>query len=253
MIIGILQARVSSTRLPGKVLKHIMGVPMIIRQVERVLRAKKIDRLLVATSVDESDDPVEQLCREHGVQCFRGSLDDVLDRFYQAARPLGPDHIVRLTGDCPLIDPHLIDRVIAFHLQGGFDYTSNTVEPTFPDGLDVEVFRFSCLERAWEEAKLSSQREHVTLFIYSHPELFRIGSFKNGADLSSLRWTVDEPVDFELVTRIYEELYPANPEFTTGDVLALLEKNRWLKDINAGIQRNAGLQKSLLDDGKGED
>lgn len=250
MILAILQARVSSTRLPGKALMPILGKPMLTMQIDRVRRAGLIDRLLVATSSDASDNPLENLCRENGIVCFRGSLDDVLDRFYQAAKPLKPDHIVRLTGDCPLIDPCLIDRVIAFHLQEGYDYTSNTVEPTFPDGLDVEVFRFSCLRQAWEEAKLPSQREHVTLFMYRHPELFRIGSVKNGADLSSLRWTVDEPPDFEMVTGIYEALYPLNPEFSTEDVLALLKKNTWLKNVNAGYQRNAGLQKSLLEDEK---
>lgn len=253
MILAILQARVSSTRLPGKVLMPILGKPMLIRQIERVKRAGLIDGLLVATSRDASDDPIEKLCLENHITCYRGKLDDVLDRFYQAAKPLRPDHMVRLTGDCPLIDPHLIDQVITFHLQEGFDYTSNTVEPTFPDGLDVEVFRFSCLERAWEETKLPSQREHVTLFMYRHPERFRIGSFKNGTDLSPLRWTVDEPPDFEMVTRVYEALYPSNPEFSTEDVLALFEKNKWLKDVNAGYQRNAGLQKSLLEDEKGKD
>lgn len=247
MILAILQARVSSSRLPGKVLKPILGKPMLIRQIERVRRARLIDRLLVATSHDASDDPIEKLCRENGITCFRGKLDDVLDRFYQAAKPLTPDHVVRLTGDCPLIDPYLIDQVITFHLQEEFDYTSNTVEPTFPDGLDVEVFRFSCLQQTWEKAKLPSQREHVTLFMYRHPERFRIGSFKKDTDLSSLRWTVDELLDFELMTQVYEALYPSDPEFTTEDILAFLGKNAWLKGMNTAYQRNAGLQKSLLE------
>ncbi|KJR96191.1 MAG: spore coat protein [Peptococcaceae bacterium BRH_c4a] len=253
MILAILQARVSSTRLPGKALMPLLGKPMLIRQIDRVRRAGLIDRLLVATSSDASDDPLEKLCLENGIVCFRGSMDDVLDRFYQAAKPGKPDHVVRLTGDCPLTDPRLIDRVIAFHLRGGFDYTSNTVNPTFPDGLDVEVLRFSCLRQAWEEAKLPSQREHVTLFLHRHPERFSIGSLKNGSDLSSLRWTVDEPPDFELVTRIYEALYPSNPEFATEDILALLAGNPRLMDINAGYQRNAGLQKSLLEDERGKE
>jgi len=253
MIIGILQARVSSSRLPGKVLKRIMGVPMIIRQYNRVQRARLLDNILIATSSDVSDDPIEKLCKENDIACFRGSLDDVLDRFYQAACMGKPDHVVRLTGDCPLADPQLIDKVISYHLQGDFEYTSNTLEPTYPDGLDVEVFSFSCLKQAWEEAKLPSQREHVTLFIYRQPKRFRIGSFKNDTDLSSLRWTVDEPPDFELVTRIYEALYPSNPEFATEDILALLAGNPRLIDINAEYQRNAGLQKSLLEDKRGKE
>lgn len=221
---------------------------MLLRQIERVRRAGKIDALLVATSLDPTDEPIYQLCCEHGIKCFRGSLDDVLDRFYQAARPFMPDHVVRLTGDCPLADPELIDKVISFHLQGEFDYTSNALEPTYPDGLDVEVFRFSCLEKAWQEAKLPSQREHVTLFMYSHPDRFKIGSFKGNTNLSLLRWTVDEPPDMDFVTRVYEALYPPNPLFTTGDILAFLEKNQGLAGLNSMYVRNEGLKKSLRDD-----
>ncbi|HUK99984.1 MAG TPA: glycosyltransferase family protein, partial [Nitrospirota bacterium] len=186
MILSILQARVSSTRLPGKVLKPILGRPMLLLQIERIKRATQIDRLILATSADPSDDPVEKLCLEHNISCYRGSLNDVLDRFYQAAMPLHPDHVVRLTGDCPLADPLVIDQVISFHRQGNFDYTSNVVEPSFPDGLDVEIFRFSCLEEAWKEAALPSQREHVTPFIHLQPDRYKIGSVKNTVDLSKL-------------------------------------------------------------------
>ncbi len=248
MILGILQARVSSTRLPGKVVRNILGEPMIVRQLERVTRARTMDSLVVATSVDETDDIIGDLCLKRGIPCFRGSLDDVLDRFYRAAEPFKPDHVVRLTGDCPLADPELIDRVVEFHIRGGFDYTGNTVDPTFPDGLDVEVFRFSCLKQAWKEAALPSQREHVTLFMYSNPERFKIGSYKGSADLSRLRWTVDEPRDLEFVTRVYEELYLGNPCFTTGDILALLERNMDLAGINSMYKRNQGLLKSLAED-----
>ena len=248
MILGILQARVSSTRLPGKVLMPILGESMLLRQVERVRRATRVGRLMVATSIDPSDDPIEKLCRGNGVSVFRGSLDDVLDRFYRAAMPLAPDHVVRLTGDCPLADPELIDRVISFCLEGGFDYASNVVDPTFPDGLDVEVFRFSCLEQAWKEAGLPSQREHVTLFIHQQPGRFRIGSFRGEVDLSGLRWTVDGPEDFELVTEIYAALYPGNKEFTTRDVLDLLGRRPELATLNAHCGRNEGLRKSREED-----
>ncbi len=248
MMLAILQARFSSTRLPGKVLKPILGKPLLLLQIERIKRAERVDRIILATSTDPADDAIGSMCRENDIALFRGSLNDVLDRFYQAAKPLLPDHVVRLTGDCPLADPRLIDQVIAFHLQGGYDYTSNTIEPTYPDGLDIEVVRFSCLEAAWREASLPSQREHVTPFIYRHPDRFKIGSFKNTTDLSPLRWTVDEPLDFELVTRIYETLYPHDPAFTTQDILALLDKNPSLKTMNTRYGRNEGYDNSLAED-----
>ncbi|MDD5176146.1 MAG: glycosyltransferase family protein [Sterolibacterium sp.] len=248
MILAILQARVSSTRLPGKVLKPLLGIPMLLRQIERICRASLIDRLVVATSETICDDPIEEMCRSSGIHCYRGSLDDVLDRFYWAAKEFNPDHVVRLTGDCPLVDPRVLDQVISFYLEGGYDYASNTIVPTFPDGLDVEVFRFACLEDAWREAFLPSQREHVTPFIHQQPDRFRTGCFKQQQDLSHLRWTVDEPEDFELVTRVYEALYPDNPAFSMEDVLSLEEHRPELMNINAKFQRNEGYLKSLVKD-----
>ena len=248
MMLAILQARVSSTRLPGKVLKPILGRPMILRQIERIERATKIDQLIVATSSDITDDPLAQLCIENDTTCFRGSLEDVLDRLCQAAKLYSPDYVVRLTGDCPLADPKLIDDVVSFCEQGDYDYASNTVEPTYPDGLDVEVFRYSCLKEAWEEASLPSQREHVTLVIHQHPKRYKIGSYKNRIDLSSLRWTVDKPSDFEFVTKIYEALYPLNSGFTTQDILAFLDEHPGVKTHNIHFQRNEGLRKSLRED-----
>jgi len=218
---------------------------MFIRQIERVKRSRLIDRLLVATSIDKTDDPIEHLCLENDIPCFRGSLDDVLDRFYQAARQFEPDHIVRLTGDCPLIDPHLIDEIVTFHLTGDFDYTSNTLEPTYPDGLDVEVFRFSCLEQAWRETNLPLYREHVTLFIWQQAERYKLGSFKSEVDLSNLRWTVDELIDFKLIEKVYETLHPSNAEFTTEDILAFFDQNPELGNVNTHHERNERLKKSL--------
>lgn len=244
-VLGILQARVSSSRLPGKVLKPILGVPMLRHQLDRVRRARSMDAFIVATSTDASDDAIEALCAAAGVGCFRGSLDDVLDRFYQAALAYNPQHVVRLTGDCPLIDPDLIDRVVEFYLAGNFDHAGNAVEPMFPDGLDVEVLRFQVLEYAWRHASLPSHREHVTLFVHRSPDRFRVGSYRNVTDLSHLRWTVDEPEDFELIRRIYEALYPKNPAFTTEDILAFLSSQPDLLDLNRGIRRNEGLERSL--------
>lgn len=226
-------------------MRPLFGKPMLARQIERIARAKRIEHLVVATSNDPSDDPITTLCNELGISCYRGALEDVLDRFYRAAANFAPQHVVRLTGDCPLSDPKLIDNVINYYLAGNYDYASNTIEPTFPDGLDIEIFSFLSLERAWREAKLPSQREHVTPFIYSHPDQFRIGSYKGKEDLSALRWTVDEPADLELIAHIYGALYPTNTAFTTEDVLALLDRKPKLKTLNSGYQRNEGLQRSI--------
>lgn len=248
MILGILQARMSSSRLPGKTLRPLLGKPLLFRQWERLQKTKKIDQWILATSTDPSDDALETFCCENSLKFFRGSLNDVLDRFYQAALPLRPDHIVRITGDCPLADPALIDQIIDFHLKGNFDYSSNTIPPTFPDGLDAEMFRFACLEKGWKEAKLPSQREHVTPFIYQQPNRFRLGSYKNNIDLSGLRWTVDEKEDLKLIMKIYEALYPHNPNFSTSDILTLLNKHPEWGMINSKYQRNEGYQKSLLNE-----
>lgn len=244
-ILTLLQARTSSSRLPGKVLLPLLGKPMLFRQLERVRRARLIGDLMVATSTDATDDAVADLCRAEGVAYHRGSLADVLDRFYHAALPRNPDIVVRLTGDCPLADPQVIDAVIEFFLGGQYDYASNAVEPTFPDGLDVEVMRFGCLDAAWREARLPSEREHVTLFIHSKPARFRIGSYRYAGDLGGLRWTVDEPADFDFVSRVYENLYPNKPEFGMQDVLDLLETHPEIAATNSGALRNEGLQRSL--------
>jgi len=248
MILAILQARVSSSRLPGKVLKPILGRRMLERQLERVARAGLIDRLIVATSDQPDDDAIADLCHYAAFECFRGSLTDVLDRYYQAARRYRPDTVVRLTGDCPLADPEVIDLGIRFFLENRFDYASNCVERTYPIGLDAEVFRFGCLEDAWREARLPSEREHVTPFIKNHPERFSIGHFKNDRDLSCHRWTVDELADYDFVKAIYEALYPANPRFTTDDILHLLAERPELTEINYHIIHGQGYQKSLRED-----
>ena len=247
-ILGILQARVSSSRLPGKVLLPILGQPMLVRQLERLDRCRTIDRLLVATSTDGSDDTLAVACEHRGVACFRGHLLDVLDRFVHAARPYRPEIVVRLTGDCPLADPIMIDDVIGFFESGDYDYVSNFVPPTFPDGLDVEVMRFAALEDAAREASLPSHREHVTPFLRAHPERYRLGNLAGPVDLSHLRWTVDEPEDVEFVRGVYERLYPAKPDFTTQDILELLDREQALLAINSTFSRNEGLRKALQAD-----
>lgn len=247
-VLAIVQARASSSRLPAKVLRPILGRPMLSRQLERLRRCRRIGKLLVATSDDPSDQPIADLCASESMACFRGSLDDVLDRYYQAARAFMPTHVVRLTGDCPLADPELIDKVIEFYVEGGYDFVSNAIEPTFPDGLDAAVFRFQLLEHAWREAKLPSEREHLTLFMRHHPERYKIGSYKASADRSYMRWTVDEPADLAFVCAVYERLYPGKSDFVSEDVYRLLETEPELLRLNGGIGRNEGLQRSLQQD-----
>jgi len=243
--IAIVQARMGSSRLPGKVLKPILGRPMLKLQIERLRRCKRIDRLVVATSVNPEDQAIADLCQRVGVDCFRGDPENVLDRFYRAAKRYNPGHVVRLTGDCPLADPALIDDLVGFYLSHGCDYASNCHEPSLPDGLDAEIFSFSALEQAWKEADLPSHLEHVTPFIRAHPERFKIACYKYHTDLSHLRWVVDEPEDLEFVRWVYEALYPIKPEFGTEDILALLERRPELLKLNEGFRRNEGAKKLI--------
>jgi spore coat polysaccharide biosynthesis protein SpsF len=248
-VLAILQARVTSTRLPNKVLAPILGQPMLARQIERLRRATTLDTLVVATSDDASDDPLAALCAAIDVPCHRGSLNDVLARFQGACAAFGPaDHIVRLTGDCPLADPAVIDAVVRHHLASGTDYTANAIQPTWPDGLDVEVMRSAALQRAFDEARLPSEREHVTPYIHKHPEWFRIEHVKGDRDLSTLRWTVDEPADLAFVSEVYAALYPENPAFDTAAILALLAQRPELAELNGQFLRNEGYAKSLAAD-----
>ncbi len=247
-VLAILQARVSSTRLPGKVLKCILDSPMIIRQIEREMRIPSIDKIVVATSTDFSDNSLVEVLQNNNISVHRGSLNNVLDRYYQVANLYQPDHIVRLTGDCPLADPDVIERVILEHIEHDADYTTNCMPPTWPDGLDVEVMKMSALTSSWSNSKLPSELEHVTPFIRKHPEIFKIHNVSSEIDLSHLRWTVDEKEDFEYVTNIYENLYPANKNFKTKDILNYLDSNPNKANINSQYKRNAGSKVSLVKD-----
>lgn len=238
MILALLQARMSSTRLPGKVMKPILGKPMILHQIDRIGRSKLIDKLILASSDDSSDDALADACMEYGVSVFRGSLDNVLDRFYQAALLEDADHILRLTGDCPLTDPVVIDLVIQHHLDGAFEYTSNVHPPTWPDGLDVEIFRAGKLVEAWQNAYSEFDREHATPWIYHQADCF-LGNLKNRSDMSTLRWTVDEPEDLEFVRRIFAGLYPDNRAFGMEDILNFIQENPDIQAVNQRFVRNA--------------
>lgn len=252
----ILQARMSSSRLPNKVLMPILGKPMLTHQIERLSTLKIPHKLIIATSTNASDDPIASLCaqlpQQLHVDCFRGSLNDVLARYYHTAIKFNGDNsiknIVRLTGDCPLIDSNIIEQVFNLFITSNVDYCSNCAPATLPDGLDVEVFSFAALESAYKLAKKTVEREHVTLFIRNNPHLFTLNNYYHQPDLSHYRWTVDEPCDFELVTKIYQALYPSNPNFLLSDILNLLQAKPELNEINQHIMRNEGLLKSLSTD-----
>ena len=244
MILAILQARMSSSRLPGKVLKPILRRPMLELQIERVNRCKAIDRLAVATSINNEDRAIVNLCNNLSVDYYCGDLNNVLDRFYQAARHFHADHIVRLTGDCPLIDPEFIDILISFYMEQRCDYASYCRPPTLPDGLDAEIFSFEALEEVWRRAEGPYELEHVVPYIIRHPEQFSIANWEYSDNLSNLRWTVDEPEDFELVRQVFEQLYPKNHAFDMKDILRMLEERPELKTINMHIKRNIGAEKA---------
>ncbi len=215
---------------------------MLHHQIERIQRARVPQRLVLATSRNPDDDAVADIGRNAGIDVYRGSLEDVLDRFYHAAKPFTPSHVVRLTGDCPLADPSIIDEVARFGIDGNYDYASNTIQPTFPDGLDVEVATFQALQTAWKEATTKSDREHVMPFLHRQSDRFKLGNYRNAEDLSALRWTVDEAADFTFVESVYEALYPENPAFDSAAILAYLGKNPALSSLNSGFARNEGFK-----------
>lgn len=250
MIFAIVQVRMSSSRLPGKALYPLLGKPMLIRQLERLHYSDGIDDIIVATSIDRSDDCIEQWVEQEGFYCFRGSLNDVLDRYYTAASQYKAEHIVRITADCPLLDAQLLDNMLVDYFESNVDYLSNVSSPTFPDGLDVEIFSFNALERAWKQATLLSEREHVTSFIRDRKNNFSVKNFSNHEDLSHMRWTVDYPEDYHFVKQVYERCYPYNAEFTMNNVLQELKKDPNLQQINSNYQRNEGYKKSLREDKK---
>ena len=245
---AIVQARFGSSRLPGKVLLKIMGKSILEYVIERVGKASKIDAVIIATTLNKDDWNIVKLADRLKLDVYRGSENDVLDRYYQAAKIFKVKHIVRITADSPLIDCEVIDNVIGCYFKTNADYCSNTLVETFPDGQDVEVFRFDTLKLAWNESRLLSEREHVTPYIKKHPEKFKLVNFKCKEDLSSKRWTLDEKNDFDFIKAILESLYPINPYFNMNDVLNFLQNNPGLEDINKNIIRNEGYLKSLKKD-----
>jgi spore coat polysaccharide biosynthesis protein SpsF len=232
MILAVLQARCSSTRLPGKVLAQVHGAPMILRQIERVRRARMIDELVVATSVDSSDDPLVETLREAGVAVRRGPLTDVASRFALVIDEFEPESFVRLTADCPLADHAVIDDVVRAHLEGGTDYTSNVIRRTFPQGLDTECVRVPAFRSLMAGELDPAEREHVTLGLYGRPQDYSLGSVTQAEDHSQLRWTVDLPDDLEFVRSVYDALYDVDPDFDQRRLLEFLAEHPELNHTN---------------------
>lgn len=248
-VVAVLQARTGSSRLPGKVMADLAGEPLLARVIERAQAVPGVQTVVVATTAAERDRSILDLAKACGAKAYAGSEEDVLDRYYQAVRQLGGEVVVRLTGDCPLLDPRVSARVLERFLKGDVDYASNTLVPTFPDGLDTEVFSFAALERAWRESVLASEREHVTPYIWKNPSKFRLAGITDEVDRSGLRWTVDEAQDLEFVRAVYKHLYRDGEQpFGMDEVLALLETKPELKVMNTGFSRNEGYEKSLRED-----
>ena len=246
---AIIQARVGSTRLPRKVLLTVLGKTILEFVIERVRKAGAVDKIVVATTIAEEDREIADIARRLGAIPFAGSEEDVLERFYEAAKKYNLKHIVRITADCPLIDPRLIDKVVNYYFDTEADYCSNTIHRTFPDGQDVEVFSFRALEKAHNKAAIISEREHVTPYITKHKDEFKISEFRNKeADLSAKKWSLDRPEDYEFIKAVLESLYPADPDFDIKTVCEFLKSHPDVDSVNKDVVIQEGYMKSLKED-----
>lgn len=235
--VAIIQARMSSTRLPGKVLKTINEKPLIEYQIERIKRCHYIDNIVIATTINNIDDEIVDFCKRNNIDFYRGSEEDVLSRYYEAAKKFKADTIIRLTSDCPIIDPDVVDKIVETYLENNHDYVSNTLERTYPRGLDAEVFSFSALEEMQKCASALFEREHVTPYIYLSKDKFSILNVCNNINNSHHRWTVDTMEDFQLVEKLINNLYPTKANFTMKDVLSLLDNKPDWVEINAHVEQ----------------
>jgi spore coat polysaccharide biosynthesis protein SpsF len=234
-VITVIQARSGSSRLPGKVFLDLCGKPLLVRMTERVLAARLSGTVVIATTTEKEDDRVADLCRDHGLLCFRGHPTDLLDRHYRCGAHFKADIVVKIPSDCPLIDPAVIDRVMEMALNSDADYLSNLHPATYPDGNDVEAIRWEALSRAWGEAERDFEREHTTPYIWERPQQFKLMTVKweNGLDYSmSHRFTIDYREDYDFIKAVYEELFPKNPLFGLNDILQLLEQRPDIAAIN---------------------
>lgn len=246
----IIQARVGSSRLPGKVLLKLADKKVLEHVILRVKKAMAVMEVVVATTEKKGDDAVADTAKSCGAKVYRGSDQDVLDRYFQAAKIFGFKNIIRITADCPVIDPELIDKVAEKYFQTQADYCSNTLVPTFPDGEDIEIFSFAALSRAWQDAQLPSEREHVTPYLKRNKSIFKVVSFEVEPGYSGKRWTLDEDDDYRFLKNIFEKLYPEDPFFGVQKILDYLKQHPDIEAINSGIIRDAGYRKSLDEDKK---
>jgi len=238
-IVAIIQARMGSSRLPGKVLKDLGGETVLGRVVRRLRRSRQISNIVVATTTEPRDELIVAECDRLQASYFRGAEQDVLDRYYQAARANAAEAVVRVTSDCPLIDPELVDETAEVFRDEHADYASNVIPRTYPRGLDTEVFTFDALDRAWREAREPHQREHVTPYLYEHPQMFKLTSLRGAADYSRYRWTLDTREDLELLRAIYSR-FDGRDDFSWQEALRLMEREPELAELNSQI-----LQKSV--------
>lgn len=247
-VLTIIQARKGSTRLPSKVLLDLAGKTALEHVVHRMRKSRRTSELVVATTVNREDLAIVRLCADLGVSVYCGCEKDPLERYYQAMRLFGGEHVVRIKADCPLIDAEIVDEAIALHLASGADYTGNTIHRTYPVGQDVEILSRQALKRVWQSATLMSEREHITLYVPKHPNRFHIEHLTYRENLSGKRWTMDYPEDYSLMRTIFEALYPGNPNLDMQGVLEFLAEHPELDRINAHIRDDAGVQKSLKED-----
>ena len=243
---AIIQARMGSSRLPGKILMKLNGISILECLLKQISFSVKLDGFILATTLNEEDDIIETFAKENSIDFFRGSSSDVLDRYFQCAKKHSVDNIVRITSDCPLLDPQILDKVISLFITRKYDYVNNFFKRTYPFGTEVEVFSFNTLEKVWKNAKLYSQREHVTPYIYDNPNLFSIGYIENDINLSNLHWAVDRIDDLKFVRLIYQNI--AKTPILLSDIMKLLNQNPSLLDINKNTNPREGYEKSLLDD-----
>jgi len=243
----IIQARMGASRLPNKVLMPLAGKPVLEHVIRRCQHSKLVDRVIVATTVDPKDLAVLNFVSALGVSVFCGSINDVLDRYYQATKLFEFQHIVRITADCPMIDPDIIDRVVGEYFEVEADYAANTLKETYPDGEDVEVFSFDVLQKAWQEASMLSEREHVTPYIRKS-DVFKKINVTHNVDLSRQRWTLDEPRDYQKLSAVFDALYQKDAFFHMNDIVQFLARHPEIDRINEDILRNEGYQKSLASD-----
>lgn len=250
MIGAIIQARMGSSRLPGKVLLRVLDRPLLGHLLDRLRRSRRLETIVVATTATETDRPIRVFAEAEGVPAFAGSEEDVLDRYHAAAEEYKIDPVVRITADCPLMDPAVVDLVIERFLDGEADYVSNAapLPATYPDGMDVEVFPFAALRQAWLEAVKPSDREHVTFYLWNHPDRFKLRRVDHSPDWSAYRLTVDYPEDLRLVEAVLNHFLPRNPGFGLDEIVRYLDSSPEVKALNARIGRNQGWASAFAKD-----